>query len=77
MDGSQRNAGFAGKIEMRADLGEAVALEQLCDVRGLVAAVLQYQPALIVEMRCRGTGYCGQGFQPGGSAAERDRGLRP
>jgi len=62
---------------MRADFGEAVALEQSCDVRGLIAAVLQYQPAVGVKMRHRGAGYRGQGFQPGGSTAERNRGLRP
>src|SRR5580700_611965 len=62
---------------MRADLGEAVTLEQSCDVRGLIAAVLQYQPAVGVEMRRRGTGYRGQGFQPRGSAAERERRLLP
>src|ERR1700722_12650778 len=62
---------------MRADLGEAVTLEQLCDVRRLIAAVLENQPALVPEMRRRGSGNRRQGLEPRGPATEGERGLGP
>ena len=43
--------GLPEKSQMRADVGEAVTLEQARDVRRLVAAVFQQQPAAVVQMR--------------------------
>ena len=49
---------------MRADARKAVPFEQLCNIRRLVGAVLQYQAARDLQVRCRPAHDGGQGLDP-------------
>src|ERR1700728_5456525 len=57
---------------MRANLREAVSFHHSSDVRRLIAAVLQNQPAVLMQMRRRTPDYGRQGFEARGPVAESE-----